>query len=303
MRLAILGKGSVTRALLPLLAVDERFTIVGIHSRSQPAASSAAEFIAQSRADTLIELTTLNPITGQPAISHIQAAFRSGMHVVTANKGPIAHAYHALSEEAACRNLCFRFESSVMDGAPVFNLFRNGLPRVQVLGFAGVLNSTSQLVLGQMERGGTFDEGLAHARALGVAEADASYDTGGWDSAAKTAALANVLMDARVTPSDVEREGIGGWTGERVRELHRQGRTVRLISRAWYEGGTLRLAARPEIFATTELFASIQGTSNLILFETGLMGSFGTVSLTPGVAQTAYGVYADLIDILERCYP
>ena len=218
MKLAILGNGSVTRALLPLLHGDQRFTVAGIHSRSQPVSASAEEFIHQSRADALVELTTLNPATGQPAIGHIQAAFRSGMHVVTANKGPIAHAYHTLAGEAAGRNLCFRFESSVMDGAPVFNLFRNGLPRVRVLGFAGVLNSTSKLVIEEMERGGTFEEGLAHARALGVAEADASYDTEGWDSAAKAAALANVLMDARVTPRDVEREGIGDWTAERILE-------------------------------------------------------------------------------------
>ena len=300
MKLALLGNGSVARALYPLLAADTRFTIAGVHSRSQPAAPSVEQFLDEARADALVELTTLNPFTGEPAIGHIRAAFARNMHVVTANKGPIAHAFGELAAEAARRKLGFRFESAVMDGAPVFNLFRNGMPRVRVLGIAGVLNSTSKLVIQRMENGGTFEDGLADARRMGVAEADASYDIDGWDSAAKTAALANVLMDAGITPQDVERAGIRDWTPERIRELQAEGRTVRLVSRARRENGVLRLSARPEILPVTDLLASGQGTSNVILFETDLMGVFGTVSLEPGVEQTAFGVYADLVDILER---
>ena len=84
-----------------------------------------------------MELTTLNPATGQPAIDHIRSAFARGMHVVTANKGPIAHAYADLRDEAQRRGLMFRFEATVMDGAPVFNQVRNNLPGVQVMGFTG----------------------------------------------------------------------------------------------------------------------------------------------------------------------
>ena len=199
MKIAILGYGNVAQALLPILAGDSRFELAGIHSRSHPAAASSEEFLDVAKAHVLVELTTQNPLTGQPAISHVRAAFARGMHVVTANKGPIAHAYHQLSAEARQAGVQFRFESAVMDGAPVFNQFRYNMPGVQVVGFAGVLNSTSKLVIEAMERGGAFEEGLAYAREIGVAEADASYDIEGWDSAAKTAALANVLLDARTT--------------------------------------------------------------------------------------------------------
>lgn len=296
MRLAIVGYGSVAKALLLILASDARFEVAGVHSRSRPAADSVDAFLDQSRAQVLVELTTLNPLTGEPAISHIRAAFGRKMHVVTANKGPNAHAYHDLQNEANQRGLRFRFESTVMDGAPVFNQFRNNIPGVTVLGFAGVLNSTSNLVIEAMERGGSFEDGLRYAREIGVAEADPSYDIEGWDSAAKTAVLANVLLDARATPQKVDREGIGSLTPDRIRRLALKNETVRLVSRADRSG---LLQVRAEELPVTDVLASVSGTSNILLFQTDKMGSWGTISLAPGVEQTAYGVYMDLIDLLS----
>jgi homoserine dehydrogenase len=222
-----------------------------------------------------------------------------GLHVVTANKGPIAHAYAALHEEAARRNLLFRFEATVMDGAPVFNQIRNNLPGVKVLGFTGVLNSTSKIVIEAMEAGGTFEDGLDAARRLGIAEADASYDVEGWDAAAKTAALANVLMDARTNPQAIATRGITRLTPERLRGLNRTGKTVRLVSRARRIDRRLSLRVRGEVLDKTDVLASVHGTSNLLLLHTDLMGTVGTVSLSPGVDQTAYGVFTDLVEVLR----
>ena len=78
------------------------------------------------------------------------------------------------------------------------------------LGFTGVLNSTSKVVIETMERGGSFEDGLAEARRMGITEGDGAYDVEGWDSAAKTAALANVLMDAGTTPQQVRPGGSRG---------------------------------------------------------------------------------------------
>jgi homoserine dehydrogenase len=221
------------------------------------------------------------------------------MHVVTANKGPIAHAYQDLRDMAAGQGVAFRFESTVMDGTPVFNLVRNNLPGIAVLGFTGALNSTSKLVIETMERGGSFEDGLALARGLGVTEADASFDVEGWDSAAKTAALANVLMDARTTPQAVSTRGITRLTPERIAELARAGKTVRLISRARRGAGGITLRVRAEVLDKTDVLASVEGTSNLLLLHTDLMGTIGTVSISPGVEQTAYGVFADLVDVVR----
>jgi len=130
-----------------------------------------------------------------------------------------------------------------------------------------------------------------------VAEADASFDVEGWDSAAKTAALANVLMDARTTPQQISTRGITRLTPERVADLARAGKTVRLISRARRNTGGIKLRVRAEVLDKTDILASVPGTSNLLLLHTDLMGTIGTVSISPGVEQTAYGVFADLVDV------
>ncbi|MCU1236461.1 MAG: homoserine dehydrogenase [Candidatus Solibacter sp.] len=293
------------------------FTITGIHTARHgtavdpgglpakvidaaelgPRAESVEEFLDAAGADVAVELTTLNPSTGEPAISHIRAAFARRMHVVTANKGPVAHAYADLRDEAACAGVGFRFESSVMDGAPVFNLWRHTMPGVKVQGFTGVLNSTSKVVIETMERGGSFEDGLAEARRMGITEGDGAYDVEGWDAAAKTAALANVLMDARTTPQQVSAKGITRLTPERMAEMRTQGKTVRLVSRGRRTASGVSLRVRAEVLDRGDLLAATPGTSNLILFHTDLMGTFGTVSIEPGVEQTAYGVFSDLVSL------
>ena len=318
MKIALIGYGNVGRALARLLEEKRAgypFLITGIHTARHgtairgtgvapepafgPAASSVEAFLDDARADVAVELTTLDPATGEPATAHIRAAFARGMHVVTANKGPIAHAYAALRDEAIARGLRFRFESTVMDGAPVFNMVRNNLPGVRVLGFTGVLNSTSKLIVETMERGGTFAEGLDAARKLGITEADGAYDVEGWDSAAKTAALANVLMDAGTTPQAVSTRGIGRLSPERVQELAGAGKTVRLVSRARRNSGGVSLRVRAEVLDKSDILAAVAGTSNLLLLHTDQMGTLGTVSIAPTVRQTAYGVFVDLVDLLR----
>ena len=316
MRLALIGYGNVGRAFARLLEKKQAaypFRIAGIrtgrhgsahNARGLPVApefsppeATVEEFLDRAKAEVMIEVTPLEPATGEPAISHIRAAFARGIHVITANKGPIAHAYATLAGEAARAGVMFRFESTCMDGAPVFNMVRQNLPGVEILGLTGVLNSTTKIVVNAMREGRSMEEGIEEARRLGIAEADASFDIDGWDSAAKTAALANVLMDARVTPMDVDRRGIGRLTPERVTELAAARKTVCLVSRARRSAGGVKLRVRAEVIEETDILASVQGTSNLLLFHTDLMGTIGTVSISPTVDQTAYGLFSDLVDI------
>jgi homoserine dehydrogenase len=316
MKLALIGYGNVGRAFARLLESKRSqypFRIVAIHTLRHgtaydphglplepsfgPPAAGIEEFLDRARPEVVIEITSLSPSTGEPATSHIRAAFARRLHVITANKGPIAHSYAALRDEALRAGVAFRFESTCMDGAPVFNMVRDHLPGTQILGFTGVLNSTSKVVVEAMRAGKTMEEGIAEARRMGIAETDPSYDIDGWDSAAKTAALANVLMDARVTPLDVERRGIGRLTPERVQDLARRHKTVVLVSRARRVGQQIRLRVRAEVLDETDLLASIKGTSSLLLLHTDLMGDVGTVALNPRVEQAAYGVFSDLVDI------
>lgn len=263
-----------------------------------PGVDSVDEFLDRAQPSVLLEITTLNPESGEPAISHIRSAFARKIHVITANKGPIAHAYRELRDAAQQAGVEFRFESTVMDGTPIFNQFRNDLPGVKVLGFTGVLNSTSKVVVSAMARGLSLEDGVKEAQALGVAEADAMFDLDGWDSAAKAAALANVLMDAQVKPQNVERAGIRSFSAAQIAELAREGKTVLIVSRGERtSAGEIKLAAKAEVIAQTDLLAMARGTSNLLLFHTDLMGTLGTISLNPGVEQTAYGLFSDLVDV------
>ncbi len=316
MRVAIIGYGNVARAFARLLEKKKSvypFRVVAAHTLRHgtaydvkglpvepqfgPPAASVGEFLDRAQAEVVVELTTLNPETGEPALSHIRAAFARGLHVITSNKGPVACAYADLKEEARRRGLEFRHEAVTMDGTPVFNLVRNNLPGVTIVGFAGVLNSTTKVILGAMSRGLSLHEGIAEARRLGVAEADPWFDIEGWDSACKAAALANVLMDARTTPQAVDRKGIGRLTPEKLADAESKGKTIALVSRAHRTASGVKLRVRAEVLDKDDILSSVRGTSNLLVLETDLMGRLGVFTLEPGLEQTAYGVFSDLIDI------
>lgn len=316
MRIALIGYGSVGKAFARLLAQKQTvypFRIVGIHTARhgtaynnkglelEPSfgvsASSVDEFLSRVQPDVAFEITTLSPHNGEPAISHIRAAFARGIHVITANKGPIAIAYAELAAEARAAQVEFRFESTVMDGMPVFNNIRNNLPGIEVIGFAGALNSTAKVVLAAMEAGRTLEEGVAEAQQMRIAESDPSLDIDGWDSAAKAAALANVFMNAQTTPLAVARHGIKASDAPEIAKQARQGKQTVLVSRGQRVPGGIRLRVAPEVVEPGDLLAAGGGTSNVLMLHTDLMGTVATVSINPGVEQTAYGLFVDLVDI------
>ncbi len=139
-----------------------------ISSKSTQTSRDIETWLAAARADVLFEATSLNVATGQPAVDHIRAALTHGAHAITANKGPIVHAYRELRDLAAARGRRFLFESTVMDGVPIFSLF-DQLPAIHLHGFHGILNSTTNVILTEMENGLTFDEALKKAQSLGIA--------------------------------------------------------------------------------------------------------------------------------------
>jgi homoserine dehydrogenase len=149
--------------------------------------SACLERLASSDAalKVVVETTTLNIEDGRPAIDHVERALTAGCHVVTANKGPAAFAYRRLARMAAEANVRFLFEGAVMDGIPVFNLVRETLPAVSILGFRGVVNSTTNHILSALEEGEEFAPALARMQAAGIAEADPSLDVDGWDATSR----------------------------------------------------------------------------------------------------------------------
>jgi homoserine dehydrogenase len=248
----------------------------------------------------VVETTTLDVVSGQAAIDHVRAALAGGAHVVTANKGPVAFAYDDLARRARRAGRHFLFEGAVMDGIPIFNLVRETLPVVTIAGFRGVVNSTTNFILTAMEQGRSFDEALKQMQAAGIAEADPSLDVDGWDAAAKTAALANVLLGARLTPRSVEREGITTETGARAATAHRHGRRLKLVARAERNGSRITARVSPEELPADDLLAGVEGQQNAIIFYTDLVGEVAIVQRGGGLTQTAYALLSDLVTIARR---
>ncbi len=261
--------------------------------------AAAARSAAAARQGRLVfvETTTLDIERGQPAIDHVRAAFKGGAHVVTANKGPAAFAYQALARAAERAGRRFLFEGAVMDGIPIFNLVRETLPCVAVTGFRGVVNSTTNYILTAMESGESFDAALAAMQRAGTAEADASFDVDGWDAAAKTAALANVFLNARLTPASVAREGVAGVTQARVAAARAAGRRLKLVARAERIDGSVRASVAPEELPGDDLLAGLDGQQNALILQTDLLGEVAIVQRGSGLTPTAYALLSDLITI------
>jgi homoserine dehydrogenase len=251
-------------------------------------------WLAAARADVLFEATALNVETGQPAIDHIRAALQHGAHAITANKGPIVHAYRELRELAAARGRKFLFESTVMDGVPIFS-FLPQLPLIHLQGFHGILNSTTNVILSEMENGLSFDESLKKAQALGIAETDATHDIDGWDAAVKTAALITVLMDVPVHLKDIHREGIRELTTNAVRNGRRDGWPFKLVCRAQRIGDSVKASVAPEKVLSSSPMGKISGTSSYIYFETDIFPGLAITEENPGLYATAYGMLADFV--------
>jgi homoserine dehydrogenase len=327
--LCLLGFGNVNRTLVKLLLDREAelrdrygiaFRITGIASRTlgwiadpegldargakSPSAAKSGQpnetlaniqaWLDTAHADVLFEATSLNVANGQPAIDHIRAALEHGAHAITANKGPIVHAYHGLRDLAAARGKRFLFESTVMDGVPIFSLF-DQLPAIRLQGFHGILNSTTNVILSEMENGLSFDEALKKAQSLGIAETDATHDIDGWDAAVKTAALITVLMDVPMKLEGIEREGIRHLSAEAVCAARREGRPYKLVCRAQKTEKGIVASVRPEQIRLADPMAKISGTSSYIYFETDIFPGLAITEENPGLYATAYGMLADFV--------
>ncbi len=261
------------------------------------------DLLADEAADghlVVVETTTLDPDRGEPAIAHVRASLEGLAHVVTANKCPAAFAYNELEALAESVDRVFFFESAVLDGVPVFNLVRETMPAMTVEGFRGVINTTCHYILSQMERGGALDDAVAEMQTRGITEADPSHDIDGWDAAAKTAALVNVLMGGGITPHDVSRTGIRDITRREIADALTRGRRIRLVASASRRSGRLEARVEPEMLDPGDPLASLGPLENALFLHTDLLGDVGIVQRSSSLTETAYGLLSDLSHISRR---
>ena len=321
-RVAFIGFGNVGRALAALLAsrrpaVGERYRIdyhvTGVATRrlgwwadgrgldpSAPGGARCAdlgEWLARARPDVVFETTSLDPHTGQPALDYLRQSLAAGAHAISANKGPIVHGYRELASVAASVGRRYFFEAAVMDGAPVFSLVRGCLPLAELRGVSGVFTSTATVVLEAVERGATIAEGVAEAQRLGVAESDPSHDVDGWDSAVKLCALAVVLFDTPLTPSEVARVGIGDLDADAVRRARADGTPYRLVGRLRRgPSGSVEARVAPERVSVTDPLGAVRGTDLMTCYEADVFpGGLVVTSRSPNLTTTAYGLFTDFL--------
>jgi homoserine dehydrogenase len=258
------------------------------------------DFLRKVSADVLFENTPVNHTNGQPAINHVKAALEAGMHVCTANKGTVVHGYRELTALAKAKGKKIYFETTVMDGAPIFSLFREAIPAARLKAFKGVLNSTTNIILTRMENGESFDDAVRYCQAIGIAETDPSADVDGWDAAIKVAALATVLMDIPVTPQQVDRRGIRHITPEMVKTAKAAGKRYKLVCSAERDGDTVKGKVAPELVTVASPMFGIEGSTSIVEFQTDVLGDLAIVEKDPGPHTTAYGLLADFINAVKK---
>jgi homoserine dehydrogenase len=250
--------------------------------------------------DVLMENTPVNHVTGQPAVDHLILGFERNLHGITANKGAVVHGYEILTALASKKGKVFRFESAVMDGAPIFSLHRYCLPATKLQGFKGILNSCTNLLLCRMESGESMEEAIRYAQSIGIAETDPSADIDGWDAAIKVAALATVLMGVPCKPSDINRQGIRGVTPEMIANAKLEGKRWKLVCSARLTGSGLSTCVAPEKIGSDSPLYTVNGTSSFIQFELDNLPGLGILENDPGPKTTAYGLLSDLINIYKE---
>jgi homoserine dehydrogenase len=290
---AIAPQGLPIRKILKSGKKD--FSLNPFHSG--PACNSNTDFIRQCGADTLFEMSVLD-LSGEPAATYIREALRAGLNVITTNKGPIAAHFSKLTRLARLRDVRLLYEGTVMDGAPVFNLTRQTLPGTHIHSLRGILNSTTNYLLTQMEQGASFEGALDDATGIGVTEANPKLDLEGWDSAAKLSVLIQALMGGRVKPQDIERHAITEDIGRSVRAALRRDRRLRMVARAYRQAGKVVGKVELQELEVFDPLASIRGLSNILVLSTDTMGELAIVENNPLVEQTAYALFSDLVSIL-----
>jgi homoserine dehydrogenase len=252
------------------------------------------DIIENTEAEVMIELTPTNLENGEPGTTHITSAMKTGKHVITANKGPLAIAFPSLIELSSYNNVRLGFSGTVGGGTPILEFAKKCLRGDRILSFRGVLNGTTNYILTKMEEGLTFQDALADAKQKGYAEASPKLDIEGYDAAAKLVIMANWIMAKKVTIRDVTRRGILDVDLHSVKRAHDKGKAIRLI--AYCNHGSLQVMPL-EIRKDDPVCVS--GTLNAVTFASEYSGEKTIIGRGAGGLETASAILRDLIEIRE----
>jgi len=277
-----------------LLLKGEKGTVAASHEYGH-LAMPALDVIESVEAEALVEATPTNIKDGEPGLSHIKTAFKTGKHVVTTNKGPLALALPVLTELADYNKVYLRFSGTVGAGTPILELAKKCLLGDRIVSIRGILNGTTNYILTEMdEKHITFQQALENAQKLGYAEADPLMDVDGIDAACKLVIIANWIMNKKVTLKDVSVQGIRNITVQAMEEAAKKGCTIKLVGSI---NGNLKVKPT-EISRHDPL--SVKGVLNAVTFVSEFAGEETIIGRGAGGMETASAILRDLLDIKQN---
>lgn len=257
---------------------------------------TALDMIASFDADIYVDgLPPFLP-DGEPGASNIRAALRKGMHVVTANKAPLALYWGELFSLAAEKGLQLRYGTAASSGLPTLEM-GDMLGRCgELLEFGGIFNASCMYVIDAMKHGQTFDEAVQGAREGGFLEPNPAMDIDGWDSAMKTVIQANTYWQKACTLADIEVKGIRELTLEDIQAADARGETWCMVGRAvLLENGGLKLTAGPECLPKEHPLAKARWCDKALHVRTRTQGEQVHYCLDASASSTPGNMYLDML--------
>ncbi len=226
----------------------------------------------------------------------VKKALKNGKAVVTANKALLA--YHRYELQEIAKDIAFEYEASVAGGIPIINALRDGLSANHIESIKGIMNGTSNYMLTEMiQNGVNYDDVLKRAQELGYAEADPTFDVGGYDAAHKLLILASIAYGIDAKPEDILIEGIENVSKEDVEFANEFGYAIKLLGIAKKDANMVELRVHASMISKDEMIAKIDGVMNGISVVGDKVGE--TLYYGPGAGgdATASAVVANIIDI------
>ena len=226
----------------------------------------------------------------------VKKALKNGKSVVTANKALLAYHRYELQEIAG--DLPLFYEASVAGGIPIIGALRNGLSANHIESIVGILNGTCNYMLTKMiNEGVSYDEVLKEAQELGYAEADPTFDVGGFDAAHKLLILASIAYGIDAKPEDILIEGIENISSSDVEFAKEFGYAIKLLGIAKKGENGIEIRVHPALVSSSHPIAKVDGVMNAVSVVGDCVGQ--TMFYGPGAGgdATASAVIADIVEI------
>jgi homoserine dehydrogenase len=258
---------------------------------------SALEGLRATEADLLVEVTASPAADGEPGFAHMREALDRRIPVVTSNKWPVALHGVELVELARRQGVAFRAESTVMSGTPVLGTLVDGLAGTTPIALRGILNATANFVLSAMTSGQSYEDALADAQAIGLAERDPSADVDGHDAVAKTMILAALVFGRQLRPAQVVRRGIVEITRAELDEAARAGARIKPVASLTPSGDELEARVEPVQLSSDDPLAHVEGVTNAVVYRADPVGEVTVVGPGAGPELAGQGLFSDLIAV------